>query len=98
MSAIVFKSRYDYQLLCAMTLRRGGGGGGGGDPRLNVIMTLISLEVSPKSKTLISQDRYGIVFMHGQNVMADISAQSQSFHFGFRLCILILGHCLVSQP
>ena len=35
-----------------------------------------------KSKTLVSQDRYGIVFMHGQNVMADISAQSQSFHFG----------------
>ena len=25
-----------------------------------------------KSKTLVSQDRYGIVFMHGQNVMADI--------------------------
>ena len=25
-----------------------------------------------RSKTLVSQDRYGIVFMHGQNVMADI--------------------------
>jgi len=44
------------------------------------------------SKTLVSQDRYGIVFMHGQNVMADISAQSQSFHFGLRLYILILSH------
>ena len=31
-----------------------------------------------KSKTLVSQDRYGIVFVHGQNVMADISARSQS--------------------
>ena len=51
-----------------------------------------------KSKILVSQDRYGIVFMHGQNVMADISARSQSFHFGFCPCILILGHCLVSQP
>ena len=50
-----------------------------------------------KSKTLVSQDRYGIVFMHGQNVMADISTRSQSFHFDLRLCILILGHCLVSQ-
>ena len=47
-----------------------------------------------KSKTLVSQDRYGIVFMHGQNVMADYySAQSQSFHFGLRLYILILS-CL----
>ena len=45
-----------------------------------------------KSKTLVSQDRYGIVFMHGQNVMADISAQSQSFHFGLCLYILILSH------
>ena len=35
-----------------------------------------------KSKALVSQDSYGIVFMHRQNVMADISAQSQSFHFG----------------
>jgi len=35
-----------------------------------------------KRKTLVSHNRYGIVFMHGQNVMADISAQSQSFHFG----------------
>ena len=26
--------------------------------------------------------------MHRQNVMADISAQSQSFHFGRILCIL----------
>ena len=49
-----------------------------------------------KSKTLVSHDRYGIVFMHGQNVMADISAQSQSFHFGLHLYILILGHCLFS--
>ena len=32
--------------------------------------------------------------MHGQNVMADVSAQSQSFHFGLRLCILTLGHYL----
>ena len=24
-----------------------------------------------KGKSLVSQDRYGIVFMHGQNVMAD---------------------------
>ena len=51
-----------------------------------------------KSKTLVSHDRHGIVFMHGQNVMADISARSQFFHFGLRLYILILGHCLVSQP
>ena len=34
-SATVFKSRYDYQLLLEE------GGGGGGSPRLNVIMTLI---------------------------------------------------------
>ena len=34
-----------------------------------------------KSKTLVSHDRYGIVFMHGQNVMVDTSAQSQSFYF-----------------
>ena len=33
-----------------------------------------------KSKTLVSQDRYGIVFMHGQNVIADISAQFQPVH------------------
>ena len=36
--------------------------------------------------------------MHGQNVMADISAWSQSFHFGFCPYILILSHCMVSQP
>ena len=34
---------------------------------------------------------HGIIFAHGQNVMADVSARSQSFHFGLRLCILILG-------
>ena len=28
----------------------------------------------PKSKTLVSHDRYGIVFMHEQNGIADISA------------------------
>ena len=38
-----------------------------------------------KSMTLVSHDRYGIVFIHGQNVMVDISARSQSFHFG--LCL-----------
>ena len=31
-----------------------------------------------KSKTLVSQARRGIVFMHGQNGMANINARSQS--------------------
>ena len=38
-----------------------------------------------KSKTLVSQDRYGIVFMHGQNVMADISAQFQLWFLSVHL-------------
>ena len=49
-----------------------------------------------KSKTPVPQDRYMNVFVHGQNVMADIGPRSQSFCFGLCLCILILGHCLVS--
>ena len=29
-----------------------------------------------KSKTVVSHDRYGVVFMHGQNVMGSISVFS----------------------
>ena len=47
--------------------------------------SLAKLDPHTKSKTLVSHNRYGIVFMHGQNVMPDISARSQSFHFG--LCL-----------
>ena len=33
-----------------------------------------------KSKTVVSHNRYGVVFMHGQNVMGSISLCSPSVH------------------
>ena len=39
-----------------------------------VLCYLAKPDPRPKSKTLVSHDKYGIDFMHGQNVFADISA------------------------
>ena len=38
-------------------------------------------EPRTKSKTVVSKDKCGTVFVDGRNVMADIIARSQSLHF-----------------